>query len=338
MNEMAQLEEVLPAKDQTEFYKDQLKRVIANIRKDYEQLHEEQKREIEEWMHIKTEEFSIKSADNQALNEMEMDIHMENIQTLRNEFDLNNQELENLKAHNNQLTKRLHANENVIENEKLSLNETLYAQDKEKDKLNDDLDSLVNDYNHLNATKRSLEKEIQVYKNLLNTQLETHVPIQCVSTTIQSVQPVTTSLALCHSSAKAPVDPKNDNTFEGQVVNKKMKKCAIGICDSSPDGKNITIENAGPSSHFIDLTGWVIRRKVDSGSELIYVLPAGACIHPNTELTIWGNSYKQLRRNDDLVTDFENWGFGINSWSSLITPSGEEVSSFHQQFTFSEFY
>ena len=62
MNEMSQLEDVLPSKDQGEFYKDQLKRVIANIRKDYEQLHLEQKREIEEWMRIKADEFQTKGS------------------------------------------------------------------------------------------------------------------------------------------------------------------------------------------------------------------------------------------------------------------------------------
>ena len=100
-----------------------------------------------------------------------MDIQLENIQSLRNELDLNNQELDNLRGHNAQLAKRLQAGENVIENEKLSLNETLYAQERDKDKMNDDLDQLLNDYNHLNANKRSLENEIQVYKNLLKTQV-----------------------------------------------------------------------------------------------------------------------------------------------------------------------
>jgi hypothetical protein len=351
MNEMSQLEDVLPSKDQTEFYRDQLKRVIANIRKDYEQLYLEQKREIEEWMHIKSDEFKMKAEDNQALNDLEMDIQLENIQTLRNEFDLNNQELDNLRAHNNQLNKRLQAGENVIENEKLSLNETLYAQERDKDKISDDLDNLLNEYNHLNANKRSLENEIQVYKNLLKTQVgnhDMHTPKPSISSAnaVTHVSHVTTHTVPCHPAHTEHVIhiatphhvPKPDNSFEGQVVNKKVKKLAVGVSDSSPDGKNITIENVGPSSMFQDLSGWVIRRKVDSGSELIFIIPAGTSIQPNSELILWGNAYYQLKKNNDVVTDFENWGFGINTVTSLITPEGEEVSSFHQQFTFSDFY
>ena len=121
-------------------------------------------------------------------------------------------------------------------------------------------------------------------------------------------------------------------------MNKKVKKLSVGVSDSSPDGKNITIENVGASSMFQDLSGWVVRRKVDSGSELIYILPAGTSIQPNSELVIWGNAYYQLKKSNDLVADFENWGFGINTLTSLITPEGDEVSSFHQQFTFSDFY
>jgi hypothetical protein len=354
MNEMSQLEDVLPSKDQTEFYRDQLKRVIANIRKDYEQLYLEQKREIEEWMRIKSDEFKMKAEDNQALNDLEMDIQLENIQTLRNEFDLNNQELDNLKAHNNQLNKRLQAGENVIENEKLSLNETLYAQERDKDKISDDLDNLLNEYNHLNANKRSLENEIQVYKNLLKTQVGNHDSHSKITASPAAVTHVThVTHTPCHPPHEHIVHhpshehvvhitphhvPRPDNTFEGQVVNKKVKKLAVGVSDSSPDGKNITIENVGPSSLFQDLSGWVIRRKVDSGSELIFIIPAGTTIQPNSELILWGNAYYQLKKNNDIVTDFENWGFGINTVTSLITPEGEEVSSFHQQFTFSDFY
>ena len=169
---MAQLGEALPFNDQVEFYKDQLKRVIANIRKDYEQLHMEQQRELEEWMRLKSEEIACKSAENDQLHELELGIQLENMQALRDTFDQNSKELSELREHGAHMQSRLHATESHLENERLNLSETLSAQSLEKDKLSADLDGLLNDYNHVNANKATLEYEIQVYKRLLDSQLD----------------------------------------------------------------------------------------------------------------------------------------------------------------------
>ena len=182
-HEMAQLGDALPFNDQVEFYKDQLKRVIANIRKDYEQLHQEQQRELEEWMRVKSEEIALKAAENDELHELELGIQLENIQTLRDTFDANSKELADLKMHGAEMQNRLQATESHIENERLNLHETLSAQNVEKEKLNSDLDSLLNDYNHLNANKATLEYEIQVYKRLLDSQLDRMVPVSVVQHT-----------------------------------------------------------------------------------------------------------------------------------------------------------
>ena len=348
-SEMAQLGEALPFNDQVEFYKDQLKRVITNIRKDYEQLHMEQQRELEEWMRVKTEEIATKAAENDEIHELELGIQLENIQTLRDTFDQNNKELAELKLHGNEMHARLQATESHIENERLNLNETLSAQGLEKEKLASDLDGLLNDYNHLNANKATLEYEIQVYKRLLDSQLD-----RIVSETVVNVA------TNAPKAAATPVTPKKvvpnkveplkaadnltcvtSNAFGGKVQNKKEKKGPIGLADSSPDGKYIVIENMGSqTASQVDLSGWQIRRKVDANLELTFKVPAGTLLAPGKELFIWAGNYKQLRNveSNDLVTEFENWGIGINSLSRLINSSGEEKSSFHQQITFSSRY
>lgn len=340
-NEMAQLGEALPFNDQVEFYKDQLKRVITNIRKDYEQLHMEQQRELEEWMRVKSEEIALKAAENDELHELELGIQLENIQSLRDTFDQQAKELADLKLHGQEMQTRLHATENHIEQERLNVSETIGAQNLEKDKLGGDLDSLLNDYNILNANKATLEYEIQVYKRLLDSQLDRMTPTHV--TVIQTPPPVAPKPPpKCNSvELKAPENLTcvTSNAFGGKVQNKKEKKGPIGLADSSPDGKYIVIENIGSqTATHIDLSGWQIRRKVDSNVEVTYKIPAGTVLAPTKELFIWASSYKQQRAEHDLVTDFENWGIGINSLSRLISATGEEKSSFHQQITFSSRY
>lgn len=320
--EMNQLGNILPFNDQVEFYKDQLKRVISNIRNDYESLNLEQQREMEEWVRVKTDELESKARLQDPLHELQMGIQIENLENLRDTYDQNAKELDDLKMNYDAMAKRLQDLENHVENARVDLTDTLDKQDNEIKNLNDEMKNLLDDYNHINTHKNNLEYEMHVYKRLLDSQLERFEPKQ---------------------PEPSPKPEKNQtivssNQLGGKVQNKKEKKGSIGICDTSPDGKYVAIENTGSNSVPVDLSGWIVKRKVDSNSEVTYRIPQGVVINPNKELVIWANSYRAQRGANDIIADFENWGIGINSTTRLINPSADEKSSFSQQISFSSAY
>lgn len=284
--EMAQLGEALPFNDQIEFYKDQLKRVIANIRKDYEQLHMEQTREMEEWMRIKTEELAAKARERDPMHDLELGIQLENMGHLRETFDLNLREMDDLRRQHEIMSKRLQAIEEHVEIERAHIAETLNNQDVECKKLNEEIAHLMDDTNHINANKATLEYEMQVYKRLLDSQLNSlaahqdrvvpapaAVAVTTTTTTQQRCLQIDNQTSICSS-----------NAFGGKVQNKKEKKGCIGISDSSPDGKYIIIENVGGQQAQVDLSGWIIKRKVDGNTELAYRIPSGVILPSNKEL------------------------------------------------------
>lgn len=172
LSEMAQLGTVLPFNEQIEFYKDQLKRVISNIRKDYEQLHLDQTREMEEWMKMKKEELASMYNEKDPLHDLEMNMHLENIEQLRDAYDANIKEIEGLKRNHNLMAARLQQVEEHVDMERAHVNDTLEAQNQEVKRLNEELGALTNDYNHINVNKATLEYEINVYKRLLDSQLD----------------------------------------------------------------------------------------------------------------------------------------------------------------------
>jgi hypothetical protein len=202
------------------------------------------------------------------------------------------------------------------------VNETLEAQQNEVKRLNEELLALTNDYNHINVNKATLEYEINVYKRLLDSQLD-----RFGKNTVETV------VAVPKEKVAAETLVTNES-FGGKVQNKKEKKGSVGLSDASPDGKFIQIENAGVSSSLVDLSGWIVKRKVDNNAEVVYRIPSGTVLAPGKEITIWAKSYGQHTVANDLVTDFENWGIGITSLSRLLNSSGEEKSSFTQQITF----
>ncbi len=198
-----------------------MKRVISNIRKDYEQLHLEQNRELEEWMRLKSEELAVKESEKAALHELEMGIQLETMESLRGTYDTNQKELDELKRQHELMAKQLESIEKHVEVERSNLNETLNLQNNEITKLNEDLGLLLNDYNHINANKANLEYEMQVYKRLLDSQFERINYPEC--------PPPCTPCQPCSKVVQVTTEIKNQtsvssNAFGGKVQNKKEKK------------------------------------------------------------------------------------------------------------------
>jgi hypothetical protein len=329
--------------------------VIANIRKDYENLNMEQARELDEWMRMKTEELAAVAAKRDPIHDLEMGLQLENMEQLRDTQAINYKEIEALRCQNELMTQRLQAIEGHLEIERNQLNEHLERQNEEVAALTHNLDALLNDYNHINANKATLEYEMQVYKRLLDSQLDRccGTPTPCttyctVSSPVPCGAPVATVTTVTTSQIEPPVTvvkkctvenqtSVSSNAFGGKVQNKKEKKGSIGIGNSSTEGKFIVIENSGNNATQVDLSGWVVKRKVDSNTDIVYKIPAGIVIPPNKEIIVWAAPYRQYidATTNYLIADFENWGIGINSVTRLLNVNGEEKSSFCQQLSFS---
>lgn len=166
---MAQLGTVLPFNEQIDFYKDQLKRVISNIQKDYEKLHMDQTREMEEWMRMKKVELENMNLKHDPSQELELTMFLDSIASLRDAFEDNSKELCMLKNHEAKKLSALQDLEKCLNAEHARIQDTLEAKEMEVKKLNDDLAALTSDCNHVNMNKATLEYEINVYKRLLDS-------------------------------------------------------------------------------------------------------------------------------------------------------------------------
>jgi len=255
------------------------------------------------------------------LHDLEMNMHLENIEQLRDAYDANIKEIEGLKRNHNLMAARLQQVEEHVDMERAHVNDTLEAQNQEVKRLNEELGALTNDYNHINVNKATLEYEINVYKRLLDSQLDRFAkvpePVQVVVP-----KPVAAETLVTNES------------FGGKVQNKKEKKGTVGVSDASPDGKFVQLENNSSATSPVDISGWSVKRKVDNNAEVVFRIPQGTVIAPGKEITVWAKAYAQHHVANDLVTDFDNWGIGITSLSRLVNNTGEEKSSFNQQITF----
>ena len=166
--EMEQLSKVLPFNEQIEFYKNQLKNVVSSIRRDYSNINAEQSREMEEWMSKKKEELEIIYNDKDPIGDLKLSMQLDTIETLREEYDSNARQLNDLKKQNEMYVKRLKMLEEHLDIERIHCAKVLDEKRTESVGLDSEITNLLSDYNHLNSNKAALEYEMQVYKRLLD--------------------------------------------------------------------------------------------------------------------------------------------------------------------------
>lgn len=165
--EMEQLGKVLPFNEQVEFYKDQLKKVVSSIRRDYSNINAEQSREMEEWMTKKKEELAILYSEKDPLTDLKLSMELDQVNLLNESLNAESRELNELRREHEAKIKRLQSLEEHLDVERLHINNVIDEKNQETSRLNEALTNLLNDYNHLNTNKATLEYELQVYKRLL---------------------------------------------------------------------------------------------------------------------------------------------------------------------------
>jgi regulator of replication initiation timing len=300
-----------------EFYKDHLKRVIKDIRSDYEHLADEQIKTMRDWMIKKTEDLKLKYS--QPVTSHEAYFEVENINGLKANLIETSKEINELKNTNKQLLKRLNELEEHAEMENNRINETIYQQNIEINKLNDDINELTNDCFHLDSYKATHDSELQVYKRLVDTEIK----------------------RLNENSNNENSNNENFSVsvFEGKVKNRKEISGDIGIDEVSPNGQYILIRNYG-STTTVNLTGWSLRRKLGNASTIEYNFPNDTHLMPNKFIRIWGSLFypkDSLDECDILNTDIESWGFGVSTETNLLNTNLDSVSVFNQSIDFERY-
>ena len=92
--------------------------------------------------------------------------------------------------------------ERLLNKERDHIGSALDSQQEDVVNLNNDLNALTNDYNHINLSKSNLEYEINLYKRLVESQMKEKTPANIL--TIQDDKPL------------KPIEPENEIQSEAE--------------------------------------------------------------------------------------------------------------------------
>lgn len=154
--------------DPAQFYRTELERAIRDIRGDFEQLNTEQKRELEEWYRIKTEEVEKEVAKEREFQRVSSTgLSAEESANMRNQHQNSQLEYAELQRRHGELGARLRELEELLEETKVENQSHLSDRDREISLLREQISDLMATYDELMSRKTSLEFEINTYRRLL---------------------------------------------------------------------------------------------------------------------------------------------------------------------------
>ncbi|CAF1197997.1 unnamed protein product [Didymodactylos carnosus] len=285
--------------DIKQFYGKELERAISFIRRDFELLYSSFYKQMDEYYSIRLEE-----AQKEIKRLLVLQAEQEIIQT-----EVEIEQTQKMLTHNNDLYIELQEKYAKFEVELKTVEEeniaSYDAYEKDVQVHQEQIEQLAFDIAEILRSKTHLETEIIICRHLLEIEFEGQQPVI------------------------VPTDTTSFGSESGKVLTKKTKKGPVGIKECASYGEFITLENTSVSED-VNVSYWILKRRIDSLPELRYTFPSGLIIEHGKELKIYAkNALKQsqetLNRSNKIVNnELASWGYGMNIETRLINANGEE--------------
>lgn len=210
--------------DPAQFYRTELERAIRDIRGDFEQLNTEQKRELEEWYRIKTEEVEKEVAKEREFQRVSnTGLSAEESSNMRLAHQNSQLEYVELQRRHGELGARLRELEELLEQSKSENQIHLADRDREISLLREKISDLMNTYDELMSRKTSLEFEINTYRRLL----------ECEETRIKTNAFQSSSSSSSSSKQQQQQKSNQQSSFQQQVFSQSSKSHEVSSSSSS---------------------------------------------------------------------------------------------------------
>jgi hypothetical protein len=339
-NELASLG-TLPI-DVSQFYRTELTRAIADIKNDFEALSQAQRRELEEYYRIKTEEIREQAAEQKrkieearrsgAVEVMDLSSLKSLLTENRDNYNLLQKEHSDLANHLRQLEEdfeRISGEHNRAQNDRDRELAELRAQAEQREQA---IAAVL-------ENNVSLRFEINTYRRLLEVE-EGHLQRIEGGEGLSSGGRVSSSYQ--HQTGSS-VSGSNTVRYDNQASDISTKKMTvqksargpIAIDQVDPQGNFIVVENGGSSGKDQDMKGWTLRRKIDSKDDIVYKFPDNFVLKSRSRLRILSRNASKglINEKETLVAEgVQTWGTGTNMVTRLLDANGDEKALFNQKF------
>ncbi|CAF1236756.1 unnamed protein product [Rotaria sp. Silwood1] len=340
-NELASLG-TLPI-DVSQFYRTELTRAIGDIKNDFEALSQAQRRELEEYYRIKTEEIREQAAEQKRkIEEARRSgaVEVMDLSSLKTMLSENRDNYNKLQKEHSDLSNHLRQLEEDFERIAAEHNRAQNERDRELADLRAQAEQREQAISAVLENNVSLKFEINTYRRLLEVE-EGHLQrVEGEGFTSGGGRSSSSYHYQSGSSVGGGGSSGRYDTQASDISTKKMtvQKSArgpIAIDQVDPQGNFIVIENAGSTGKDQDMKGWTLRRRIDSKDDIVYKFPDNFVLKSRSRIRILSRNASKgsINERETLVAEgVQTWGTGTNMVTRLIDNNGEEKAVFNQKF------
>jgi intermediate filament protein if len=299
--------------DVTQFYRSELSRAIAEIKSDFETLSLAQRRELEEYYRIKTEEIREQAADQKRrMEEARHDNRVEvmDLSSLKSLLTENRESYTLLQKEHSELSHLLRTLEEEYERYSSEQHRLQIERDRELAELRAQAEAREAAIAAILENTVSLRFEINTYRRLL----EANAPKVVIE----------------------EYDYKVASTEAKRMTVQKSAKGPVTIDQVDPQGNFIVVENSGAAGKNQEMKGWTIRRKVDTREDIIYKFPDTFVLAARSRVRILCRTASKgtINEREVLVAEgVQTWGVGASMSTRLLDAGGEEKAVLTQKFS-----
>jgi predicted nucleic acid-binding Zn-ribbon protein len=345
-NELASLGS-LPI-DVSQFYRTELTRAIADIKNDFEALSQAQRRELEEYYRIKTEEIREQAAEQKRKIEdarRSGAVEVMDLSSLKSLLSENRDNYAQLQKEYSDLSNHLRQLEEDFERISGEHNRAQNERDRELADLRAQAEQREQAIAAVLENNVSLRFEINTYRRLLEVE-ETH--LQRVEGGEGLVTGGGRGSSSYHYQSGSSVggggggggssvrfDNQSADVSTKKMTVQKSARGPIAIDQVDPQGNFIVIENAGSTGKDQDMKGWTLRRKIDSKDDIVYKFPDNFVLKSRSRIRILSRNASKgsINEKETLVAEgVQTWGTGTNMVTRLLDANGDEKALFNQKF------
>ncbi|UJR14866.1 hypothetical protein I4U23_001851 [Adineta vaga] len=332
-NELASLG-TLPI-DVSQFYRTELTRAIADIKNDFEALSQAQRRELEEYYKIKTEEIREQAAEQKRkIEEARRSgaVEVMDLSSLKSMLSENRDNFNSLQKEHSDLSNHLRQLEEDFERISGEHGRAQNERDRELADLRAQAEQREQAIAAVLENNVSLRFEINTYRRLLEVE-EGH--LQRVEGGEGFSSGGRGSSSYHYQTGSSVSGGATTGRFDNQTADVSTKKMTvqksargpIAIDQVDPQGNFIVIENAGSTGKDQDMKGWTLRRKIDSKDDITYKFPDNFVLKSRSRIRILSRNASKgsINEKETLVAEgVQTWGTGSNMITRLLDANGDE--------------